>query len=590
MDASFTGIGASSFVFSLAQQIDGKVLVGGSFTTINGTARNYMARLNADGTVDTSFNPGTGANGSVNAVTLQNDGKVLVGGSFTSINGTIRNRIARLNANGSLDTSFNPSTGANSPVTSLALQGDGKMLVGGGFTSFNGTARYYLARVNADGTLDTTFTGIGAGDWVYSLALQSDGRVIVGGSFTGMNGTTRNRIARLNANGSLDTSLTGTGADNTVYALAMQSDGKVLAGGAFTSINGAVRSYLVRLDNDAATQSLSATSASRVEWLRGGASPEVEQVSFDLSTDGGITWIALGAGARISGGWERTGLNLPKTGLLRTTARTTGGQCNGSSGLVQTTSAFFSAPTATASSPTSITASGAVLSGSVNPNGATTTAYFEYGLTNSYGNTAPVTFSPVDGLTPQSVSVILSGLQAVTNYHYRLVATNSLGTTATSNGTFTTTSMTKAEWRQHYFNTTEASGNAADTEDPDGDGQVNLLEFAFGTDPTVGQANVVSFTGTGDETVITPGRETVSVTTTETAVQYRARFGRRANHASEGLTYTAQFSADLSSWVSSTATPTAVAEDGAMQVVEVPYPFFINGRKARFFQISVTGP
>ena len=123
--------GANYAVLALALQPDGKLLIGGGFTAYNGTPRNHIARLNADGSLDASFNPGSGANFEVHALALQSDGKVLIGGTFTSYNGTPRNRIARLNADGSLDASFNPGTGADTSVRALALQPDGKLLIGG---------------------------------------------------------------------------------------------------------------------------------------------------------------------------------------------------------------------------------------------------------------------------------------------------------------------------------------------------------------------------------------------------------------------------------------------------------------------------
>ena len=157
-------------------------------------------RLNADGSLDTSFNPGSGANSVVTSIALQPDNKIIIGGEFTSYNGTARNYIARLNADGSLDTSFNPGSGANSTVYSVALQPDNKIIIGGEFTSYNGTARNRLARLNADGSLDTSFNpGSGASNTVYSIALQPDNKIIIGGYFTSYNGTDRNRLARLNA-------------------------------------------------------------------------------------------------------------------------------------------------------------------------------------------------------------------------------------------------------------------------------------------------------------------------------------------------------------------------------------------------------
>ena len=135
---------------SIVVEPDGKVLIGGNFLTVNGTNRNGIARLNANGSLDGSFNPGTGVNGTVYSVALQPDGKVLIGGEFTSINGTNRSRIARLNVNGSLDSNFNPGTGPDRVVRSLALQPDGNVLIGGDFTTVNGAVRPHVARLYGD--------------------------------------------------------------------------------------------------------------------------------------------------------------------------------------------------------------------------------------------------------------------------------------------------------------------------------------------------------------------------------------------------------------------------------------------------------
>ncbi len=159
---------------------------------MGGTARNRIARLNADGTLDTGFDPN--ANGDVYSVAVQADGKILLGGDFTTVGGTARNYIARLNADGTLDTGFNPN--ANSVVYSVAVQADGKILLGGDFTTVGGTARNYIARLNADGTLDPGFNP-NANDYVYSVAVQADGKILLGGGFTTVGGTARNHIARL---------------------------------------------------------------------------------------------------------------------------------------------------------------------------------------------------------------------------------------------------------------------------------------------------------------------------------------------------------------------------------------------------------
>ncbi|MCI0746199.1 MAG: hypothetical protein L0Y58_12405 [Verrucomicrobia subdivision 3 bacterium] len=197
----------SGGVGALAVQPDGKVVIGGGFTTVNGTNRYGIARLNTDGSLDGSFQNGMsgvgvrtndGYSGVVGAVALQPDGKVLIGGWFTTVNGTNRNNIARLNADGSLDGSFNPGTGVSGQVFSISLQPDGKVLVGGLFTSVNGTNRNNIARLNANGSLDSSFNpGTGANGVVGSIALQSDGNVLIGGDFTTVNGVVRPRVARL---------------------------------------------------------------------------------------------------------------------------------------------------------------------------------------------------------------------------------------------------------------------------------------------------------------------------------------------------------------------------------------------------------
>jgi uncharacterized delta-60 repeat protein len=253
LDLTFNqGIGANENIRTSSVQSDGKIIIGGWFTSYNGTVRNKIARLNTDGTVDITFNPGTGANISIENISLQADGKIIICGDFTTFNGTSINYITRLNANGTLDASFNIGTGANNFVYSSAIQNDGKIIVGGNFTSYNGTVRNRIARLNTDGTLDVTFvSGAGANDWVYSNSIQNDGKIIVGGNFTSYNGTARNYIARLNSDGTLDASFnTGTGANNIVHSSAIQSDGKIIICGNFTSYNGTPRNRIARLNND----------------------------------------------------------------------------------------------------------------------------------------------------------------------------------------------------------------------------------------------------------------------------------------------------------------------------------------------------
>ena len=209
---------------TFAIQPDGKIVVGGNFTSYNGNDQNYITRLNSDGSRDTSFTVGTGFDSGVNAFAIQPDGKIVVGGYFTSYNGTSQNYITRLNSDGTRDTSFTIGTGFNSGVDAFAIQSDGKILVGGFFTSYNGTSQNRITRLNSDGTRDTSFTvGTGFDSGVNAFVIQPDGKIVVGGRFTSYNGTAQNRITRLNSDGSRDTSFTiGTGFDySTVYAIAI---------------------------------------------------------------------------------------------------------------------------------------------------------------------------------------------------------------------------------------------------------------------------------------------------------------------------------------------------------------------------------
>lgn len=239
---------ANNTVLSIVIQPDGKILAGGNFTGFspNGGAavtRNNMTRINLDGTLDAVFNPNV--NGQVDSMAVQLDGKILVGGIFTTVGGQTRNRAARLERNGLLDRTLDLNT-VGSAVFTISTQPDGKIIIGGDFTNILGTARSNIARLNADGTLDTAFNP-NANSSVYAIAVQSDGKIIVGGVFTSINGQTRNNIARLNADGALDTAF-NPNANSGVYAIAIQSDGKIVVGGGFTNIGDNTRSHIARLD------------------------------------------------------------------------------------------------------------------------------------------------------------------------------------------------------------------------------------------------------------------------------------------------------------------------------------------------------
>ena len=320
--------GANSIVEAIAVQPDGKILIGGNFTSVGGgdglaTLRQFIARLNADGTVDMSFNPG--ANNVVYAVVVQPDGKILVGGTFFTLGGggigtTTRNAIGRLNADGSLDTLFNPGaskTGGVPIVYTMALQPDGKVVVGGYFTGLGAgtgtTPRNYIGRINADGTLDTLFNP-GSTFYVNALALQADGKIVVGGDFIGLGGgdgmspgsSSLLHIGRLNTDGSVDT-LFNPGTSAEVHTLGVQADGKILAGGYLTWMGAAgnfatrsVRNYIGRLNPDGSVD----------PSFNPGADNIVESVL--IQPDGAI--VAGGHFLNVGGG---SGLTTPRNEIAR---------------------------------------------------------------------------------------------------------------------------------------------------------------------------------------------------------------------------------------------------------------------------------
>ena len=253
LDPTFNiGTGANSLVVTSAIQPDGKILIGGMFSQFDGQNKSYFTRLNTDGSLDNTFNPVSGPNGYVNGLALQSDGKIIICGQFSTYNGTTRKSVARINTDGTLETTFNSFYGANSSVNSVAIQSDGKVVICGNFTTYGTIARNRIARINIDGLNDNTFNpGTGLNVEARKLFLQSDGKIVVGGSFTNYNGTTRTRIVRINSNGSLDTSFDpGTGANNVIHHVALQTDGKIMIGGGFTSFNGAVKNRIARLNSD----------------------------------------------------------------------------------------------------------------------------------------------------------------------------------------------------------------------------------------------------------------------------------------------------------------------------------------------------
>ena len=314
IDTSFkSGTGANDTVKASLLQPDGKIIICGEFYNYDGSYANRIARLNPDGTLDTSFSSGTGPNDDILNISLQADGKIIIGGYLYTYGNTPINRMARLNSDGSLDTSFNlgltpeqwvqrtlvlpdgkilvsdNSSGfynsrlvrlntdgsvdstfqinrGDFQIIDIKLQQDGKIIIAGEFRTINGTATSCIARLNTDGTIDTSFNsglifsydnnGVNLGGFISTISLQPDGKIIIGGWFQKINGIIKNNIARLNADGSLDSTflpgggVSGLGGNSYLVCSALQSDGKIIVGGQFTVYDGVPSNTIVRLNND----------------------------------------------------------------------------------------------------------------------------------------------------------------------------------------------------------------------------------------------------------------------------------------------------------------------------------------------------
>ncbi len=320
MDTSFNpGDSANAAINALAVS-GSQFVIGGAFTSYNDSGAGYFARVNADGSLDAPFSTthGSGADATVRAVAVQQDGKVVIGGEFTHVDGVTRNYLARLNADGSLDTTFNPGNTLNGPVYSLALppallvsinrnalgnsNEDDQPIVLGNYSSGTLTVNYNMYTAPDDMRIFYGDTNVAAGtgvliydtgsvsytntlvipfgptmgtngllttnlitivmnqggepfntQWTYSASvapLVSGSGILVGGQF-GVAGQVYANIARFTTNGVLDTTFNpGTGPDDKVLALGWQVNNQIVAGGAFTHVNGISYNRLVRFNAD----------------------------------------------------------------------------------------------------------------------------------------------------------------------------------------------------------------------------------------------------------------------------------------------------------------------------------------------------
>ena len=265
---------ANGSITKATPQLDGKVIVVGNFSYIGPVERAGIARLNVDGTLDPTFDPGTGANGAINLVAAQSDGKVLIVGPFTSVNGTTRNGVARLNSDGKLDSTFNPGAGINSPgnglIYDLQIDSGGKAVLAGGFDSFNNVTRHMIVRLNLDGSVDPTFDAgknlirnniSPVADGIKRFSFYPDGQLVIIGYFQAGN---KYDLARVAVDGTIDQTFQATGISNA--CVAAQPDGRILVGDG--GVNQSFPNTFNRLNADGQTDITFHATANRPTVIR----------------------------------------------------------------------------------------------------------------------------------------------------------------------------------------------------------------------------------------------------------------------------------------------------------------------------------
>lgn len=456
----------------LVLQADGKIIVAGQ--SYNPKDCFGMARYNTDGSLDLTFNgtgkvitPINGINDRAYGVALQNDGKIVVAGA-TQIGSLYDFAVLRYNSDGSLDATFNGTgkvvsdLGGNDIGHGVAVQSDGKIVVSGSGGS-SGHDQFATLRYNPDGTPDLTFNGTGRvftefggnNDSAGGLVVQSDGKIIVTGN--SYNGSSYDlALVRYNADGTLDGSFGNggkvTGAiPNGSSNLALQSDGRiVLAASAFNGSNYdfAVLRYLASDAPLAATASATDVTGTGAT-LHGAVNPAgvAATVFFEYGATalyGSVTAVqnlAAGSGA-VDVSATLSGLTPGGTYHYRIVASNAGGTVRGSDVSFTATAMGgenpSAVPTVTSGAFSGVTSTGATIAGTVNPNGGTTLAQVEYGLTTSYGSVSTPEQNVGNGTLAANVALPLSGLKPLTTYHYRVIASNSLGSGHGEDGTFTT--------------------------------------------------------------------------------------------------------------------------------------------------------
>lgn len=254
-DAIATRFPASSKIYVIKEQADGKLLVGGSFEGYNGKNRKNLVRINRDGSLDESFRITSGFSSEVKEILVLPDQKIIVAGNFNRCNGTAVKYIVRLLPDGTLDKTFETNRGVSNTINTVALMPDGKLVVGGEFQYYENIQVANIVRLNQDGTLDASMPfGKGFSGPISSIALQK-GKLLVAGNFTYYNDVVKPNLVRLTLNGGIDLkfNIAGDGfkhQDNLIRKIAVLDNNKILVAGSLVNYNQNSIGDLVRLNED----------------------------------------------------------------------------------------------------------------------------------------------------------------------------------------------------------------------------------------------------------------------------------------------------------------------------------------------------
>jgi uncharacterized delta-60 repeat protein len=585
---SGTNLDLDATGYCVAVQADGKVILGGDFLHINGgIIETRVARLLSNTQLDSGF--ATTADGTVRAIVVQPDGNVILGGDFFKINGTTHAQIARVTSAGVLDTTFATAMTTQTPnpsITCMALQADGKVIIGGTFNTVGGAAHTNIARLNTNGTVDSAFNAA-LDNTPNTLSVQADGKILLGGTFDKANLITRHKIARFNSDGTLDTSF-DPGANAPVYSLGQQFDGKILAGGNFTTVGNESVKYLARLPNDSApVQIISVTGTSQINWARSGPAPEVSQVTFDSWS--GSAWVSQGSATRIAGGWQRTGLSLPASTWIRARARTFSGRDSASSGIIEQIAPYgTNLPRISVEQPSgnSLANGSAIVDfGPVATDSARFTIFTIRNIGSGTLGSLNVTVDGTNGpdvtlgtlgatsLAPNATTTFavffLPGAAGVRNAALHVTGSDIMNTPYDVGLTAFGVSSQQG-WRYQYFGTISNVGSAADLYDYAHDGISNLLKWALHLDPTK--------------------CATLPATTSQSGGNLFYTYTRSDNAINAGAYFTVQWSDTLApdGWTNAGVTENILSDDGTVQQVQATVSAGTSGH--RFLRLLVISP